>query len=103
MLATQCKGGLKEFVYLTEIHKQNGITVTLQVPVIVIKKKINTKVFCILLNSTMEYVVTNEMREIVGRHNQEHCVGSCNHHHHHWAADRIVLWLGECISMLPLS
>ena len=57
-----------------------------------LKKIINTNVFCILLNSTMEYVVTNEMWEIVGRNNQEHCVGSCNHHNHHqhhWAADRI--------------
>ena len=25
------------------------------------------------------------MREVVGRNNQEHCVGSCNHRHH-WAA-----------------
>ena len=38
-----------------------------------------------LLNSTLEYVVTNEMREVVGRNNQEHYVGSCKHHHH-WAA-----------------
>ena len=35
-----------------------------------------------LLNSTLECVVTNEMREVVGRNNQEHCVGSCNHRYH---------------------
>ncbi len=34
------------------------------------------------LNSTLESVVTNEVREVVGRNNQEHCVGSCNHYHH---------------------
>ena len=38
-----------------------------------------------LLNSTLECVVTNEIREGVGCNNQEHCVGSCNHRHH-WAA-----------------
>ena len=30
------------------------------------------KAFCILLNLILESFVTNEMREVVGRNNQEH-------------------------------
>ena len=43
-------------------------------------KIINTNIIILffLLNSTLECVVTNEMREVVGRNNQEHYVGSCN-------------------------
>ncbi len=50
-------------------------------------KIINTNIIILffIFNSTLKYVVTNEMREVVGRNNQEHCVGSCNHRHH-WAA-----------------
>ena len=66
-------------------------------------KIINTKIFCTgtLLNSTLESVVTNEMHELVGRNNQEHCVGSCNHHH--WAAVVSCSWVKVSACHLKVS
>ncbi len=42
------------------------------------------------------------MREVVGRNNQEHYVGSCNHRHH-WAAVVSCGWANVSACRLKVS
>ena len=86
------KEGLKGLVYLTEIHKQNTCTCTGNCH-LNNQHKHNYSIF--LLNPTLECVVTNEMREVVGLCGFMQPSSSLG--------SRSIMWLGKGLCMPPES